>query len=247
MRSFDPGWLGSPATWITTTVARLWMKTLHYRVAYYDPKVDPFHPACTKPVIYLFWHEYLLCPLIIRAGSPMVLVVSRHRDAEILDRIARRLGFATVRGSTGRGGTAALLQLVRGEALRHLAITPDGPRGPRRTMAGGAVYLASRLGVPLVPLGFGYDRPWRAPTWDRFAIPKPGTRARCVVGPAVHVPPEADRKVLEEYRTRVASILNDLTTLAEEWAAGKAEPSDSFPILSRGDFRRLWLSWNDAR
>lgn len=169
----------------------------------------------------------------------MVLVVSRHRDADILAVIARRLGFAVVRGSTGRGGTGALLQVFREGNGRHLAITPDGPRGPRRNMAAGAIYLASRLGAPLIPLGIGYDRPWRTPTWDRFAIPRPGSRARCILGPAIFVPPDAGRGMMEVYRLQVEAILNEVTKLAEEWAAGKAEPTRSFPVPSRRDFWRF--------
>ena len=59
----------------------------------------------------------------------------------------------------------------------HLTITPDGPRGPRRHMAPGPIYLASKLGLPLVLMGYAYDRPWRLHSWDRFAIPRPGSRA----------------------------------------------------------------------
>ena len=55
----------------------------------------------------------------------------------------------------------------------NLTITPDGPRGPRRQLAQGPVYLASKLGMPIVAMGFGYDRPWRFNSWDRFAIPRP--------------------------------------------------------------------------
>ena len=100
--------------------------------------------------------------------------LSRHRDAEILSHAAHHLGFEFVRGSTNRGGVAALRELLAKSRTMHLTITPDGPRGPRRQLAPGCVYLASKLGLPLVVMGYGYDRPWRVRSaWDQFAIPRP--------------------------------------------------------------------------
>jgi hypothetical protein len=124
-----------------------------------------------------------------------------------------------VRGSTRRGGAAALRKLLDEGELNHLAITPDGPRGPRRRLAQGPIYLASKLQMPLVLLGFGYDRPWRARSWDRFAVPRPGSRARAVVSPEIHVPAGLDRGEQEHFRMRVEGLLNRLTSEAEAWAA----------------------------
>ena len=87
------------------------------------------------------------------------MLLSRHRDAEILSHIAGHLGFAFVRGSTNRGGVSALRQLLARSRDMHLTITPDGPRGPRRRLAPGCIYLASKLGLPLVVMGYGYERP----------------------------------------------------------------------------------------
>ena len=91
----------------------------------------------------------------------MAMLLSRHRDAEMLSHAAYHLGFDFVRGSTNRGGVAALRALLAKSRTMHLTITPDGPRGPRRRLAPGCVYLASKLGLPLVVMGYGYDRPWR--------------------------------------------------------------------------------------
>ena len=66
--------------------------------------------------------------------------------------------------------------MLRLSRQAHLVITPDGPRGPRRQVQAGMVYLAARTGVPIVPVGIGYDRPWRTKSWDRFAVPRPGVR-----------------------------------------------------------------------
>ena len=173
---------------------------------------------CSGEKIYVFWHENILFPIYLRGHCNLAMLLSQHRDADILARAAYHLGFNCVRGSTYRGATTAIRTMLRKGKHMHLTITPDGPRGPRRVLAQGPVYLASRLKMPLVLMGFGYDRPWRLNSWDRFAIPRPYSRARAVVSREIHVPAKLDRSGLEEYRVQVESLLNRLTTSAEEWA-----------------------------
>ncbi len=197
---------------------RAWMRTLDFRGAYYDASIDPAR-GCQTRRIYIFWHEYILFPLYIRGHCNLAMLLSRHRDADILARVAQHLGFQCVRGSTFRGASSAVRGMLRRGREMHLAATPDGPRGPRRQLAQGPIYLASKLGMPIVPLGFGYDRPWRAGSWDRFAVPRLYSRARGVAGPAIHIPPDLDRDALESYRLGVERLLNRLTSEAEAWAA----------------------------
>jgi hypothetical protein len=201
-----------------STAVRTWMDTLDYRVVFYDPDVDPASPRCRGQKIYVFWHEYILFPLAMRGHCNLAMLLSRHRDAEVLSYVAYHMGFEFVRGSTNRGGVAALRQLLDKSRRMHLAITPDGPRGPRRQLAPGPIYLASKLGIPLVAMGVGYNRPWRVGSWDRFAIPRPCSRARCVLSPELHIPPELDREGLEHFRLKVQQLLNRLCEEAEHWA-----------------------------
>lgn len=217
MRLKSP-WLQGLAGLTAAWAVRSWMNTLSYKGAFYDPTVDPVNPACQGQKIYLFWHEYILLPLALRGHSNLAMLLSQHRDAEILARAARHMGFETIRGSTNRGGVAALRELLRRSQRMNLAIVPDGPRGPRRVLAPGPVYLSSKLQLPIVLLGLGFDRPWRARSWDRFAVPRPGTRARGVVSPALQIPPDLDREGLEHYRQEVERMLTRLTCEAEAWA-----------------------------
>ncbi len=200
---------------------RAWMSTLEYRALFYDRALDP-HYGCQQPRIYVFWHEYILIPMYLRGHCDLAMLLSRHRDADVLARVANHMGFDCVRGSTNRGSTAALLDMTRRGKHMHLTITPDGPRGPRRKLAQGPIYLASRLGLPIVPLGFGVDRPWRAKSWDQFAVPRPFSQARGVVGPAVTIPSGIDRDQMECCRQSVERLLTDLTVEAEDWAASGA-------------------------
>ena len=203
---------------VSTAAIRQWMGTLDYRVEFGDPEVDPVHHRFRGGKIYVFWHENILMPLYLRGHSNISMLLSRHADANILDRVARMMGFGIVRGSTFRGGSAALRELAERAAVSSLTITPDGPRGPRRRLAAGCVFLASTLGIPIVVMGFGYDRPWRFGTWDRFAMPRPWSRARGLVSRAIAVPPELDRDGIESYRQGIESLLTHLSDAAEGWA-----------------------------
>ncbi len=158
-----------------------------------------------------FGTSYIPAPLYLRPNARLAILLSQHQDAELLSEAAHFAGLETVRGSTHRGGTAALKGLLSAGRGRNLAITPDGPRGPRRELAPGCIYLSSRLQIPLILLGVGYDRPWRyRRVWDQFAIPRPFSRARVVSSPRLQIPPDLDREQIEHYRVWIQNTLNDL-------------------------------------
>jgi lysophospholipid acyltransferase (LPLAT)-like uncharacterized protein len=194
------------------------MRTMEVRVVYYDPSVDVVSRDFAGPMIYVLWHEYLLVPMSFRGHCNMAMLISQHRDGQMLTWAAYHLGFDTVRGSSTRGGVAALREITRRRRNLNLAITPDGPRGPRRVLAPGAIYLSSKLQMPVVAMGLACQRPWRLRSWDRFAIPRPFGRIRAIVGPAMQIPPDLDREGIEHYRREVERLLNRLTEEAEVWA-----------------------------
>jgi len=224
---------------LAAQLVRAWMATLEYKGAPYDPTVDPVDPGFHGQKIYIFWHEYILSPLAVRGHCDLAMLVSRHTDAEILSHVAYHMGFDVVRGSTNRGGAAALREILRKSQRSNLAITPDGPRGPRRRLAPGPIYLASRLGMPLVMMGLGFDRPWRVPSWDRFAIPRPYSRARGVISPAIHVPRDLDRSGIEHFRVRCEALLNRLTVEAEVWAESGTHKLEEVPARREPSPHRL--------
>lgn len=208
-----------------------WMRTLNLRFVRYAAEADPAATEYAGPAIFVFWHEYIPFPIYTRPNCRTAMLLSQHQDAEILSHIAHFAGMEAVRGSTSRGGTSALKSLIaHGQGL-NLAITPDGPRGPRRKLAQGCVYLSSRLQIPIIPLGFGCDRPWRNKnSWDKFAIPRPFSRARAVLGPRIQVPANLEREEIEGHRLWVEQTLNQLTTIAEQWAAREINLPNSRPL-----------------
>ncbi len=114
---------------------------------------------CGRPVIIAFWHDQQLMMPLFYQGKGAVALISRHRDGELIARIAARFGFDAVRGSTTRGGPAALRRLIeRGRAGQDLIVTPDGPKGPRHVAKEGAVLLAQATQLPIVPVAVAYSK-----------------------------------------------------------------------------------------
>ena len=199
---------------------RAWMRTLDARIVCYEPEMDPAVANFNGPAIYVVWHEYLALPPCNRRGCDVTMLLSQHRDAHWLTEVIRQFGFKTVRGSTTRGGVQAILQIRRHNRGTSLVITPDGPRGPRRELSSGCIFIAGLLGIPIVPLGCGFHRPWRNNgAWDKFALPRPSSRARIVLGPGIRVPRKLSKDEIEEYRKHIESVLVAVTTEAEAWAA----------------------------
>jgi lysophospholipid acyltransferase (LPLAT)-like uncharacterized protein len=206
--------LGLLASWLV----RGWVGTVRFRQRTLGPEVNPFTPGLAGRYIYLFWHEFMLVPAYHFRRPDIHVLISQHADGQLIAEACRHLGFHLVRGSTNRGGSEALRQLLRLSRSSHLAITPDGPRGPRRQVQPGVIYLAARTGLPIVPFGAGVRAAWRAKSWDRFAVPRPFTLATCVWGEPIFVPREAARERQEEYRLLVQQAMDRATSLAEIWA-----------------------------
>ncbi len=194
--------------------------TTEFHFRYADPTVNPEVARRTGArYIYAFYHEVLLFPAYFWAWPEMQILISDHRDGELIAQTVLRLGFGVVRGSTTRGGARALREMTRRVDRGHLCITPDGPKGPRRHVHQGLPYLALRTGLPIVGLGMAFSNPWRAKSWDKFAVPRPYGKATCVFPEPVIVPPDAGREVLEECRAEVERRMRKATDEAEEWVA----------------------------
>jgi lysophospholipid acyltransferase (LPLAT)-like uncharacterized protein len=212
--------LGFTASW----ALRLYMGTLHYRYRPLGPNVEPTQAGLAQQYIYALWHENMLLPAYHYSRPNISVLISRHADGQLLAEVCRHLRVGVVRGSSTRGGVQALRRLLRLGRTNHLALTPDGPRGPRRRVQPGLIYLAARTGLPIVVMGVGYDRPWRLRSWDRFAVPRPGTLATTVTDTPIAVPSDLDRDNLEKYRNLVERELARMTEIAEGWAAGRTLP-----------------------
>jgi lysophospholipid acyltransferase (LPLAT)-like uncharacterized protein len=214
------------AAWLLAGLIGLWLRTMRIRTVSADGRQHPVDPA-TQRYFYAFWHEALLAPLA--TGAKARVLISTHTDGELIAGICQRLGVGVIRGSTAKAGSAALLEMIRGDDSTHLAITPDGPRGPRRELKPGLVMVASQAGIPIVPLGIGFTRAWRASSWDRFAIPLPFTTLVGVIGEPVNIPSTLDRREMARHTEAVQTEMLRLTELAEDWARRLRKSSRAAP------------------
>lgn len=228
--------------------ARAWYRTLSYAYRPMTSYLMGDRPSLLNGAryVYAFWHEYLFVPSYTYARPDTAVLIGLHADGELLTHINERFGFKVIRGSSTRGGTVALLRMLRDGNTRHFGLTPDGPKGPRRKCQFGAVYLASRTGLPIVPVGFGYSHCWRARNWDRFAVPFPFSRVRCVTSHAIRVPAGLNTEALEPYQRQVEDETNRLSVIAENWAEsgtfdsmGYVPPSD---VVVNTDQHKAWTS-----
>lgn len=121
-------------------------------------RIEDFHRK-GQGVIFAFWHgRQLMMPLAYRGKQGYVLI-SQHRDGELIHRLIQRFGFQSVRGSTTRGGGMAFRHLIRlAQNGGDLVVTPDGPKGPKEVVKPGVIRLAERTGLPIVPVTFACSK-----------------------------------------------------------------------------------------
>ena len=162
------------------------------------PSLEPAKLKRSSPrYVYMFRHEDLLRLLPKYGRQDLAVLIGRHADGELVAQVAERLGFRTVRGSTFGGAREALKGLLSLPRECHVAITPDGPRGPRRSIQPGGIFLAAKTGRPIVPWAFAYSNAKRLNSWDEFAVPLPFSRVFSVSGEPIVVPSRVSTAELE--------------------------------------------------
>ncbi|MFO7803764.1 MAG: lysophospholipid acyltransferase family protein [Desulfovermiculus sp.] len=164
---------------LLTTAVRLWSRTLRYSRIGFETIEEA---RSNGPLIFALWHDELFSPCYLHRDEGIVAVVSSSKDGEILAQVLSRLGFQLARGSSSRNGTQAVRQVlnIMRSTGSDAVLTVDGPRGPRHQVKEGAVYLAAKSGLPVVPVRVHMHPVKRFhKAWDRFQLPLPG--ARCIV------------------------------------------------------------------
>jgi lysophospholipid acyltransferase (LPLAT)-like uncharacterized protein len=167
-----------------------------------------------QPPLWPLWHETILMSVWYHRDRDVHVMISASRDGELITTIGKFFGYTAVRGSSSKGGQEATREMVDYlKQGKRCAITPDGPRGPRRQMKMGAVQIARVTGCPVVPFGFAAEHCWRLRSWDRFIIPKPFSRAVFVYGEPIRIPNEGGND--EEYMKTIQKELDRVTEAAE--------------------------------
>lgn len=176
----------------------------------FNEKIQTIH------AIYTFWHCLMLIPAYIGRNKNIQVLISQHSDGEYIAQVIKRLGFGVIRGSTTRGGARAVKAMV--DKVRKgypIAITPDGPRGPRFVVQPGSIYLSQKTRLPIIPTTVGLSRYWKLPSWDEFRIPKPFSRAIMIYGDPIHIPPKLTAEETEHYRLLVEKTMKEMAEKAD--------------------------------
>ena len=182
-----------------------------------------------RPLIYAIWHGRMLMAPWLNArlrrtdrARRVIGLASRSGDGELVARYAAKFDVGVIRGSSSRGGAAAVRALAGAvRAGDDVVIVPDGPRGPARRVAPGVVALAAMTGAPVIPLGIGAFPSRILKTWDRFLIPAPFACVAFVFAAPITVD-DGDRNAAV---TVIEHALDEATELADAMAARARRPS----------------------
>ena len=172
-----------------------------------------------KIPIYTFWHNQVFLSTYFWRQRRIVVMTSRSFDGEYIARFIQRFGYGAARGSSTRGATGAVVEMVRLMRVGcPTAFTIDGPKGPRYVAKMGAVLLAKKTGNPILPFTITAEEFWEAKkSWDGFQVPKPFTRARVGIAAPIFVRPGADDEELQAKRDELQLALDELNQRGGRW------------------------------
>lgn len=199
-----------------------WLGALYIRLVYATTRwtivneaVPRHYVKSGEGFIVCFWHgRILMMPLCWNPKPPGYMLASRHRDGQTITRVLAHFDLPVIAGSTKRGGATAMRSMIKAlEDKHYIAITPDGPRGPRMRAKDGIVALAQHAGVPIVPVAWGSSRRRVLGTWDAFTVAMPFARGAFVWGDPITV--GEGEEALEAARLRVEDSLTGLTHEAD--------------------------------
>lgn len=163
------------------------------------PAAEPFISQ-KKSCVFAFWHRHQLMMCYEHRHRGVRVLVSRSKDGELIAQALHRFGYKTIRGSSTRGGATALAELMDAVSSgAQAAVTPDGPKGPFRSVQPGVAVLAEKTGAPIIPCGWAGSRVKEiSKAWDRFLIPLPFGRYEIIFGDPLFLSagePSAEEKV----------------------------------------------------
>jgi lysophospholipid acyltransferase (LPLAT)-like uncharacterized protein len=181
----------------------------------------PIPPPIPGPVIIAMWHNRLSLSALswdafaqaLWPSTGMCALISASKDGALMTSFVEKFGVHVVRGSSSRRGAQALLEASTWlEKKYSIAITPDGPRGPRYKAKPGAIQLAMVTGAPIIPVSYYIHHKYCFASWDRFQFPLPFSRCDMRFGPPIRVPRDATAEQQEQLRQQLEKALMDLTT-----------------------------------
>ena len=203
------------STWLIATLIKA--MALTFRM---DLRIAPESQVFTTSedtAIFCFWHgRLILFPLFKPKKRQMHVLISHHRDGELITKVIRHFGIDSIRGSSSKGVKAATKNMIQILNSGHnISITPDGPRGPARKAAAGAAYLCRLSQRPMLPITYSAERCKRLSSWDRFMIPLPFSRVVVQIGAPIWPQDDSGKLSVEQLSQQLEDSLNHLTDEAD--------------------------------
>lgn len=206
-----------PIAFLAATYIRLVYFTCKWSVL--GKEIPESYLNVKKPFIVCFWHGRLgmLACAWTWKDRPFRMLLSTHRDGQLIGRTVGHFGITSIAGSTQRGGTQALRELIK--ALNKgdtIGITPDGPRGPSQVVSLGVITLAKLAQVDIIPITFSTSRGYLLNTWDRFHFPVPFGRGVFLWGNPISPPKSGDKTTMDKVRQQLEIEMSNLQNKADE-------------------------------
>lgn len=157
-----------------------------------------------QPFILSMWHNSCTIAAWVLRDSKITVMISDSKDGEYVSRLANYFGIETIRGSSSSGSEKAVRSALRILARKKpIAITPDGPRGPRYKMKSGALWFAASSKSPIIPLHIESSRQWVFNSWDKHRFPKPFSTIYVCVGEPLYLEREALENDIDQVTLQV--------------------------------------------
>ncbi len=217
---------GKAVNWLIGAFAVLVFRCLFLtlRLRFHTAKnTNPYAIEGEDRFIYCVWHDQLLIPIFGGKHRHTAALVSQNQDGSFVVAGLRSAGIVPIRGSSNRGGTLAMRQLIREAEGKHVVMTPDGPRGPRRQLSAGVVFLAAHSGRAIVPTAFTCERGWRFGVgWTDLLVPKPFSKVHLLTGEPIHIAPDTADLRADVARVQAAMLV--MNTRGNQLAGLAADP-----------------------
>ncbi len=205
------------AGWLFYALVSIIGKTLRFEVDGNDYASDA-EIAKFSPIV-CSWHDRIFGCTYFMRDRGLVVMSSISFDAEYTARFIQRFGFGVIKGSSTRGGTRALVEMIRLVNEGYpTAFTIDGPRGPRYKVKPGPTLLAKKTGNPIIPFMVETEKFWTMGSWDKLQIPKPFSKAKAFFAHPIFVPSDAGDELLEQKNLELQAALDGLVAEGKAWA-----------------------------
>ncbi len=210
-------WYQRLAAALVVFLIRIGGKTIRFHL---DDRAGYFSGSPAPKMIFAIWHNRLALSALLyqryvqkyAAERRLAAMVSASRDGGLLAKIMEGLGLEPVRGSSSRRGGQALVEMTTcAERGYDLALTPDGPRGPRYEVQEGVITTAQLTGLPIIPVSYHLKWKIRVNSWDGFQIPIPFGRCDVILDKPLSIPREISDEQREMYRKQLEQLLREIT------------------------------------